>query len=121
MRKEKISKLNFCDFRKSIKEIERCINYHCNNKKDITLKELYRTINIIIFGVDITNEDNLNRQMSYNQCITQPVQIFYFKQDKPCLILLLEFQIKELEFDMVPDFFTQNDIIVCNVKVRFFQ
>lgn len=121
MKKEKIRTLNFCEFRKNRKQIEKCIIYHCNKKNEITLKELYRTINLIIFGVDIANKDNLNRQRSYNQCITQPVQIFYFKQDKPCLILLLEMEIKELEYDMLPDIFAKNDIIVSNIKVRIFQ
>lgn len=113
-----IRNLTYAKFRAHTSEIQESINYFLLGQ-DFTIKELYRVINLIIYGVDIDIENNLNMLRSYSKGITCTVQTFCIRQDKPYFAIAMQMEIDET--NVIPDLFAEHNVLLHNIEVRIFK
>ncbi|WP_297429769.1 hypothetical protein [Clostridium sp.] len=95
--------LNYAQFKKELKAIEICLNYHFKDRK-ISFDQLYWELNYILYGLDIHCDDYVELLADQGKYIFSEFQNFYFVKHRPCFVIIIEFtELKE---------------IISNIKIR---
>jgi hypothetical protein len=103
MKINEISGLSYATFKKELKAIEICLNYHLKNRK-ISFDQLYWELNYVLFGLDTHCDDYLEILLNEGKLIFSEFQNFYIDKSKPCFVIIIQY--REL-----------NEII-SNIKIR---
>jgi hypothetical protein len=103
MKINEIMGLSYAQFKKELKSIEICLNYHFKNK-NISFEQLYWELNYILYGLDTHSDDYLLILSDEGKLIFSEFQNFYIDRSKPCFVIIIQY--REL-----------NEII-SNIKIR---
>jgi hypothetical protein len=89
MKLNEIVGLNYAQFSKNIKIVENRLNYNFKNR-EISYDQFYWELNFALYGLDTHSNDYLELLMEQGKYIFSEFQNFYFKENKPCFVIIVD-------------------------------
>lgn len=89
MKLNEIRGLSYAQFKKNLKAIEICLNYHFKNRT-LSCDKLYRELNFIFYGLDICSYRCFELLQDQDKLIYSEFQTFYIDISRPYFVILID-------------------------------
>jgi len=109
-----IKNLNYNGFRKNRKEIIQCVNHYFKNK-GIPYDEIFKELNFIFWGCDISKKAGLEELESEGKYICDSSQYFYVNKKEPKFTFILDCTLNIPEDFVYHD---DNDLKFTDIKIK---